>query len=964
MAEAVVSIVSRRIGEFTIQEAKFLYGVNDQVRLAQTELRLMQGFLKDADIRQREEERVRIWVAEIRDAAYDLEDVIERFVLKVACKRSGAGFNYVLRRFACVLKEGVYLYKIGSDIKSITTKISNLRLSAQTYNIREIRETGDAISLPFYQRQQQLRRTYSHVTGDNVVGLEKDAEELIMHLVNDESCHRVVSIWGMGGLGKTTLAKQVYHHKIVRRHFDCSAWICISQRCKVREVWEGILVKLISPTNEQRAEIEKMKDDEIAKKLYIFQQESRCLVVLDDIWSIHTWDSLKAAFPLNEETKSRMLLTTRNKEVALHSDRNGFLHQPRALDDDESWELFEKLAITGRNRTQSQIYSEMEKLGKRMLQRCGGLPLAITVLAGLLARKDTVNEWETVLRNVDVFISRGKGHEKEYAGVSWVMELSYDDLPYHLKPCFLYLGNYPEDSEINVKTLTQLWIAEGFISSANQREGSVETMEEVAYNWLSELVQRCVVQVGEQGTIRDTKSCRLHDLVRDMCLLKAEEEHFLQILNLHFPCCMEITKAKPIGEVRRLAVHVDGNVDKWVPHDGVNRPLRSLSYFGPKHGRPRSKRLIDFIFKDFKLLRVLRLDRTDREVELPSDIGKMVHLRYLSIRYSTIKRLPSSVANLTCLQTLDFRASVIRMSPNVTWNMKQLRHLYFSNFQYSFGKQQLSALANLQTLHISGDDFDWNNLTYLTSLRRLALNLSSPLKHVEQALKSTSSILNCVQSLAVDNWSLGCADAMQIVLSCRQLYKLSVSVLILELPKDPQYYPNLTKLNLWRCDFKDDQMAILEKLPNLTKFTFHEVVFEKNTKSLVCSKGGFCRLQVLSLGWSNVDDWKVEQGAMPNLCELSINCWTQLRRLPEELRYITTLRKLKITGMRRTDCSRLQQGGEDYYKVQHVRSLAFENIYDGEADIPAPWTVCKLNPNMVAATSLGIVLDYWFGSNL
>ncbi|KAK9911232.1 hypothetical protein M0R45_035153 [Rubus argutus] len=131
-------------------------------------------------------------------------------------------------------------------------------------------------------------------------------------------------------------------------------------------------------------------------------------------------------------------------------------------------------------------------------------------------------------------------------------------------------------------------------------------------------------------------------------------------------------------------------------------------------------------------------------------------------------------------------------------------------------------------------------------------------------------------------------------------------------------------------------MAVIEKLPNLTKFSFHDVIFEENRKTLVCSKGGFPRLQVLSIGMSNLDDWKVEEGAMPNLCELSIYYWTRLRRVPEGLRYITTLTELIITGMRRTDCSRLQEGGEDFYKVQHVSSLTFEKMYDREEDIPAP----------------------------
>lgn len=260
--------------------------------------------------------------------------------------------------------------------------------------------------------------------------------------------------------------------------------------------------------------------------------------------------------------------------------------------------------------TDSEIHSRKKELGQRMLQHCGGLPLAITVLAGLLARKDTINEWEKVLKNVHVFIRRGTSHEEECTGVFWVLELSYEDLPYHLKPCFLYFGNFPEDTEISVKRLTQLWIAEGFISSANQREGLEETIEDVAYNWLGELVERCMVQVGKQGSVRKIKSCYLHDLVRDMCLLKAEGENFLQAVNLYSNDTMHPIstamehKAKLSGKVRRLAIHVEVNVDKLVSQYEIDEHIRSLLYFTPINWMPKSLKLIQSLFKDFKLLSV------------------------------------------------------------------------------------------------------------------------------------------------------------------------------------------------------------------------------------------------------------------------------------------------------------------------------------------------------------------------
>ncbi|CAL8120852.1 unnamed protein product [Prunus armeniaca] len=935
MADAVVSFVLERLTDSTIQELKFLGGVRDQVKLAKIQLQLMRGYLKDADSRQGESEAIRIWVANIREAAYDLDDAIETFVLKVASKRNAS----LLKRFAYICVGGVYLYKIGSEIKKITTKISELRSSLPG----DLRESGGDTS---FQRQQERRIAYPHIIEPHVVGLAGGTEILATHLIKEKG-PRVVSIWGMGGLGKTTLAKQVYHHGKVKRHFDCFAWVCISQQCQGREVLKEIMTKLISPTNEQRQEIADLGKDQIAERLWITQRERKCLVVLDDIWTHDAWRSLEVGFPMTEETESRILLTTRNKEVASYVDKNGFLFEPQPLNDDESWELFEKRAMFETEDTNHKIYEQKKELGTEMLQHCKGLPLAITVLAGLLARKDTVDEWNTVHKNVYAYIRRGtdlgpdyKG--EGYEGVSWLLELSYDNLPYYLKLCFLYLAHFPEDYEIPVGTLTKLWMAEGFISSA-----LAEVMEDVSYMCLSELVGRCMVQVGKHGSRKKIKTCHLHDLMRDLCMLKAKEGNFLHIIN--YSATVE-TNETPNGRVRRLAIYLDKTVDTYGPEKDENYGhIRSLLYFVPEYYFMNSNALwslfkyftlfgvlkfeglsVRSLFKNFTLLRVLKFEGMSvGKHKLPGEIGNLVHLRFLSVKDSDIRAIPSSIATMVCLQTLDLRTMWGTEVPNgnVFSKMEKLRHIYLPKY-HSAGRllfaTEAVTLHTVVNIYIQASDLD--DFVKLTNLRKLGV---ITFDGGEKKEKGTNIIFKHLQSLSVDStllsggWFSGTSTFLpipwNIVLSCPNIYKLRLRGEISELPEALMCLTNLTKLTLREFgNLKDDHIKVFEKLPSLRMLFASCGNFPE---FLVCSKGGFPFLEFLSLHLVELKEWKVEKGAMPSLCRLHIDHCLVLEAVPDGLQYITSLKELTIKSMLPEFCSRLREGGEDFYKIQHVQSV-------------------------------------------
>lgn len=649
------SVFAESLYKLANDEIALLMGVGGEIGRLQSRLERILPVLADADTRRLQDDAIKHWVQQLKDAIYAAEDIIEKYVTeaeKLKRKRSqwtsSSSVSCCLSPLSCFSHYAIRGHQTGNKIKSLNQKLDDILKDMSFLNLR-------SASVVLTRDSGISRKTSSLVEPDLVgEGIEDDTKMLVDMLVSKENNRRqgmsVFAIVGMGGIGKTTLAQKIFNDDKLRSQFShmSPVWVCVSQDFEEADLLRSIIKRAggIPGEAKDRADLEPL--------LYETVKGKELFLVLDDVWNAEVWGKLLYKPLQSVSAGSVVLVTTRHEAVATRM-RSTYNHYVKKLPDEDGWSLLCNM-VFGDDKDAENMKSSLEDVGMKIVKKCDGLPLAIKAIAGVLCCKGRRQaDWEEVLQNPAWTLTRLP------EDVIGALYLSYSELPSHLKQCFLHLALFPEDAVLQRTEITRLWIAEGFVEA---KENTL--MEEVGKEYWKELVHRSLLQphAGWYDAIR----CKMHDLLRSLAVYLASDECFSQDL-----------------------IEVKG---KSVPRTSLSMKPRRVSI--------RNGEAIPEVIKKQVSLRTLLLPF---HRNLTKDTTKLKYLRVLSIRNSSIDKLPDSIGGLKLLRYLDFSKSAIREIPESIGDLENLQFLIMSCCKNLHNlPKSITNLLKLRCLDLSDTD--------------------------------------------------------------------------------------------------------------------------------------------------------------------------------------------------------------------------------------------------------------------
>ncbi|XP_057978785.1 putative disease resistance protein RGA3 [Malania oleifera] len=684
MAEAIPYAAAGNIlttlATSALQKIASIHGLKKDLRKLQTTISSIKIRLVDADQRQEDSEEVRFWVRQLKEVLYDADDLFDEFATKALQSESDAKgrLKYLVRYFfLSSSNQLIFRAKMACRVREIRERLNEIADDMSKFNFRE--------RVLYFPVHSTDRETHSFVLESEIIGRDGDKEEIIK-LLMCPSCREnvsVVPIVGMGGLGKTALAQFVYNDKRVMEYFELRMWVCVSETFEVK-----LIVEKIIKSGTDVAEVGTLEMDQLQIRIREKLSAKIYLLVLDDVWNENfaKWEDLRRLL-MGGAGGSKILVTTRTREVASIMCKNSpSPYVLEGLGEEQSWALFGRLAF---GEGEDKVDPNTIKIGKEIVQRCKGVPLAIKTLGSTMQSKTEESEW-LFIKNSEIWRSNEVGNY-----ILPVLKLSYHHLPTELRQCFAFCSIFPKDYEIQKEVLVQLWMAQGYLQSSVKGEHP----EDIGNRYFNGLLSRSLFQDVVKDNYDNVISCKMHDLIHDLALSVMGDD------------CLIANEA-----------NVD-NISERVRHVSLEHKELLFSLFQISEQRLKSKRMRSIFIlnpgyfggtirieasSNFRFLRVLDL-QVMGIMEVPSSIGKLEHLRYLDLSGNEfVKRLPNSISNIRNMQTL--KLSECHSLEELPKDIRKLKSLIYLIIDYCerltcmpLGLGQLTLLRRLPWFVVGKD---------------------------------------------------------------------------------------------------------------------------------------------------------------------------------------------------------------------------------------------------------------------
>ncbi|XP_057990349.1 putative disease resistance protein RGA3 [Hevea brasiliensis] len=900
---SILEQVLTKLGSLAFQEIGLVCCARDDLKKLGNSLSTVKAVLVDAEEKQEQSDAVRIWIGRLQDIVYEAEELVDEMAthdLRGMVQGQRKVATQVLDFFSSS-NQIWFRLKVGHRIKDIREKLKEVENEISSLNLEK--------KIIIDVRDKSSGRETSSVLKPDIIGREKDKEKMTLSLLNPTSSQGSVSvnaIVGIGGLGKTALAQLVYNDGKVKNYFEKKMWVCVSEEFEVK-----LLVKKIlgSATN---SEVLNLELEELHIRLKGNLEGKRYLLVLDDVWNEDQkkWDDLKA-YLLVGAPGSKILVTTRSTRVAsvMGVDSPYVL---QALADNEAWDLFEKLAF---GEWGGGVNPNLIKIGREMVKKCKGVPLAIRSLGSLMRLKTKESEWSSILESDLLKSFQTNGN------VLSVLKLSYYHLPTYLRQCFTYCAMFSKDYEFDKETLIRLWIAQGYIVCSSKDDD----LEDIGDQYFNELSSRSFFHQSES-----MNGYKMHDLIHDLAQSMAKDRYFAVenvcegIHHVYWPCSLNeiemlvkvkgmrtlffesfpesVTFKKGTNFQRLRALHLGWNI-KGVPNSIAR--LKYLRYLDISRCKMET---LPKSINNLQNLQTLILSYCRRLRELPRDIEKLISLRCLMINgCESLRCMPIGLGKLTCLRQLsDFVVAWDEGSKGAMLNeLNSLNQLK--------GRIVLHDLINVENVEIESNQV---NLREKKHLQCLVLRWNYSFLYEETRVEKNELFLEKLephpnlQSLVVESfmgvrfssWLSSITNLVEIKLfHCRKLKQLPP---LHQLPS----LKTLCLEELVSLEYVSDEEPSFLASPSITLFpSLQEIEFmncynlrgwwrqERRSGVELAQFPCLSKMQIEDCPKLIVDDGEViEWGSFRSLQSLSIRFLSELKSLPKGLQFATNLQELII----------------------------------------------------------------------